>query len=157
MSDLYLKESGLVVTPTTSPEMREFCKRPGRQHEDGSPLYFTEQHHKRECDVNEIIAKYDKTGLITHVKNFEAKFGDMTGIDFKTAHDLVISAQNSFDALPSEIRNRFQNSPEHLLRFMEDPNNRDEAIKLGLILESTPEHLDGLGEHVKDPEPEPTK
>lgn len=129
-------------------EMREWCKRPGRVDDKGKPLYTTEQAHKDRCDVNKIIKRYDKDGLIRHVTRFEAKFGDLSGEDFKTMTDKVINAKNSFDKLPSEIRNRFNNDPGSLLEFMDNPENRNEAIKLGLIRKTWSEELDGLGEHV---------
>lgn len=134
----------------TDQEMRLHCQRPGKSDTDGKPIYYTEQNHKDECDVNKIIRKYDKTGLITHISKIEAKFGDMTGGDFKEAHDLVINAKRMFDELPSNIRNRFKNNPEELLTFMEDPENRDEAIELGLIDKAWTPETDGLGEHVPE-------
>jgi phage internal scaffolding protein len=136
--------------PTTSPEMRQWCQRPGNMDELGNPIYLTEQAHKDACDVNKIIRKYDTQGLISHISKFEAKFGDLTGLDFKAANDLIAAAKSTFENLPSEIRNRFKNSPEELLTFMENPENRDEAIKLGLIKSTWTEATDGLGEHVQE-------
>ena len=130
-------------------EMRKWCQRPGLKGKDGKPIYYTEQSHKRECDVNLIVAKYDKQGIISHVNKMEARFGDVTGADFRAAQDLFIRAQDSFDSLPSEIRNRFQNDAGQFLEFMEDDKNRDEAIKLGLIRGDSEPEKDGLGEHHK--------
>lgn len=154
MSKDFCDYYGVDSAATTKETMRIFCQRPGKRNADGRPMYMTEQHHKKECDVNEILKKYDKTGVITHISKFEAKFGDLSGLDFKTAMDLVTSAKASFDQLPSAVRKRFANSPELLLEFMEHPENRDEAIKLGLISPSSKPEKDGLGEHVKD---EPAK
>lgn len=140
------KDMGL---PTTTPEMRIFCQRPGKRDENGNIQYFTEQAHKDTCDVNKIIQKYDKTGLISHVSKIEAQFGDMTGADFKAMQDKVANATSMFNELPSEIRNRFKNNPYGLLKFMENPDNRAEAIKLGIINPDWTPETDGLGEHVK--------
>lgn len=169
MGKEYRDKTGEVGSPTTSPEMRELFKRPGRQDKDGKPIYFTEQSHKKECDVTNIVKKYDKTGLINHISKFEASFGDTTGADFKTAQDLVTNAMSLFNSLPSEIRNEFDNSPQNLLQFMENPENRDKAIELGLINKDWTLDTDGLGEHVHEggnvkendlpppePPPEPT-
>ena len=149
MSKLFRQLFGQEMSVVTTDEMREFCRRPGKVDENGNSIYTTEQNHKKECDVNSIIKKYDKTGLITHVSTMEAVFGDVGGFDFKKAMDLVVNAQAMFDRLPSGIRKRFHNSPEEFLRFMEEPNNRDEAIKLGLIKASWTPETDGLGEHFK--------
>lgn len=152
MSKEWTEKTGETFKATTSPEMRSHCQRKGRVDKDGKKIYMTQQNHKKECDVNEIIRKYDRKGLITHISRFEAKFGDLRGVDFKNAMDTVCEAQRHFQELPSEIRKRFQNSPEKLLEFMEDGNNRDEAIKLGLIDSRWTVSSDGLGEHVLEGE-----
>lgn len=149
MSKVYREQTGESYISPTSPEMRLQCQRPGKKKEDGTPLYFTEQHHKKECDVNLIIQKYDKTGLIQHISKFEGKFGDMTGLDFTTAQQQVANALSMFEELPANIKKRFKQSPAALLEFMENPANRDEAIKLGLIDHRWTEDSDGLGEHVE--------
>lgn len=150
MSIAFAKKFG--TKKVTKEEMRTWCKRPGRVGKDGKLVYFTEQHHKKECDVNEIIKKYDKAGIISHVSKFEAKFGELRGVDFKDMQDRVANAISMFNELPSKIRNRFDNSPAELLRFMENPENRSEAIKLGLIRADWTEETDGLGEHVLEGE-----
>lgn len=153
MSDEYLEkaiENGFVPVPQTTSEMRIHCQRPGKTNEDGSIKYFTEQAHKSQCDINKIIARFDKQGVLTHVNKFEAKFGDMTGADFKTMSDKVINAKNMFNELPAKIRNEFDNDPGKLIAFMENPANRERAIELGLISSAVPADLDGIGEHVKD-------
>lgn len=131
-------------------DMREWCQRPGNRDEDGNILYFTEQAHKDVTDINKIIEKYDKHGLLSHVQTMEARYGDVTGVDFRNAQDLYIKAQNSFEALPANIKKRFNQSAADFLDFMDDPNNRDEAIELGLIRGDSPEDKDGLGEHVTE-------
>lgn len=157
MSKAYCELAGVAGIPTTSQMMREHCQRPGTRDEDGKIVYFTEQHHKKECDVNLIIKKFDKTGLITHVQKLEARYGDVTGLDFRKAQDLVINAQSMFDDLPADIRKRFRNDAGEFLEFMENADNRDEAIKLGLIDTEFTEETDGLGEHVKKPDDYETK
>lgn len=43
------------------------------------------------------------------------------------------AAANGFAALPIKIRKRFRNSPEELWNFLQDPDNADEAVRLGLL------------------------
>lgn len=161
MGEHYRKNTGDIGNPTTSPEMRALCQRQGNSDKDGKPIYFTEQAHKDQCDVNKIIAKYDRSGVITHINTFEAQFGDLSGVDYKMMKDKVARAQTMFEQLPSNIRNEFDNNAEHLLHFMDNPNNRDKAISMGLIPADSHPDTDGLGEHVKEnhhqapPEPPP--
>jgi len=150
MSIAYAEKYG--TEKISKEEMRDWVKRPGKHDEDGKPLYTTEQHHKKECDINCIIKKYDKTGLINHVSKFEAKYGDFTGMEFSNMQNIVANANSAFQELPAEIRSRFKNNPKNLVEFMEHPENREEAIKLGLIDEKWTPETDGLGEHVKEGE-----
>jgi len=85
MSNNYAKLNPSKQKTKTTQKMRKYSQRPGLVDSEGNIQYTTEQFHKKECDVNLIIQKYDKTGLIDHVSKFEANFGDMTGQDFKTA------------------------------------------------------------------------
>jgi phage internal scaffolding protein len=117
---------------------------------DGNRIRLTQQSGADETNINNILKKFDKTGLITHVSKIEATYGEMTGLDLKTAQDTVTGAQTMFNALPVEIRNRFKNDPVELLTFMENPDNREEAIELGLIKKSWSEATDGLGEYVPE-------
>lgn len=93
----------------------------------------TEQHHKASCDVNNILRKYDKTGLITHVNRSAASYGDFTEVnEYKVNLNMVMAAQDSFDELPSSIRKRFANDPGEFFEFVTNPANADEMVKLGL-------------------------
>jgi len=139
--------SGKALSKAKSKEM--YTHKP-RVHADGKPKYFTEQAHKNKCDINSIIAKYNATGLLTHVNTFEAASGDLTQTDYQTMLNKIITAKEEFSDLPSNIRKRFGNDPGQLLGFMENPNNRKEAEELGIINPAWTEETDGLGEHITD-------
>lgn len=149
MSKKYREITETQMEIITTPDMRMHCQRPGTTDDDGNIVYFTEQSHKDRCEINKIIRKYDQNGIINHVSKFEAQYGDVSGIEFKSAQDKVLNAKKMFNELPSHIRKRFENSPAKLLSFMDDANNREEAIKLGIIRADWTIDSDGIGEHVK--------
>ncbi len=95
----------------------------------------TKQSFKNECDINHIMAKYQKTGLVDHIAKNAPRYGFAPSIDFHTAQNLILEAQTQFDGLPSKIRAKFDNSPQKFLAFCEDPNNRSEMALLGLLAE----------------------
>lgn len=98
----------------------------------------TKQEFKDECDINRLMARYQKTGNLSHIAGELAQYGDFTQIaDFHTALNQVIEAESAFASLPAEVRDRFRNQPANLLRFLEDPANTDEAVQLGLAERST--------------------
>lgn len=99
----------------------------------------TQQHFKEETDINNIMAKFAKTGLVDHVNNIQGAYGDFSTVqDYQLHLDQVMAADAAFMALPSGIRRRFDNDPAHLLAFLQDPRNRDEAIALGLVEPAPP-------------------
>lgn len=92
-----------------------------------------EQHHKNDCDINTILKKYDKTGLITHVNNAKAEYGDFTVVnEYQENLQHVINAQMAFEELPSDIRKKFANDPGAFFEFATDPSNIDKMIEYGL-------------------------
>lgn len=95
----------------------------------------TQQQYKDECDINNIVKKYDDTGHITHIrKNGVGVFGDFSQLqDYQGMLDTVIAAQDSFMLLPAEVRTRFRNDPGYLIDFLNDEKNYDEALALGLV------------------------
>lgn len=95
---------------------------------------ITQQHFKKECDINNILAKYQKTGLVSHVSKYRGVYSDLSEpVDYQTALNVVIAAQESFDSLPSSLRKRFNNNPQEFLVFVDDPVNVDEMRSLGLL------------------------
>lgn len=95
---------------------------------------MTDQQFKDDCDVNFIVNKFTKTGHLTHLAKFQGMYADVSAIpDLAEAMQIVSTAQTAFDTLPAELRSRFGNSPVNMVEFVNDVNNKDEAIKLGLI------------------------
>ena len=64
------------------------------------------------------------------------QFGDVSAVpEYRQYRDIVNAANAKFMALPAIVRRRFDNDPAEFLDFMQNPANRDEGIKLGLIKE----------------------
>jgi len=99
----------------------------------------TVQADAAETDMNVIMDKYIKTGLVPQGLA-EPFYGDASALpDFMEAQQIIIDARNAFEALPAKLRDRFHNAPENFLAFMEDEANYDEAVALGLlVLKETP-------------------
>jgi len=93
---------------------------------------LTEQNHKDETDINQIVRKYNKTGLIDHLNQFEKQYGDMTGYDYQDAMNTIAAANTMFEGLPSAIRNKFDNGPAKFINFVDDEANADKLVEMGL-------------------------
>lgn len=94
---------------------------------------LAQQHFKDECDINNILRQFNITGLLPEAP-LSPRYGDFSGIvDYHSALNAVIAAEDGFMALPAGLRARFLNDPENLINFLDDDSNYDEAVKLGLV------------------------
>lgn len=93
----------------------------------------TKQSFKDECNINVIMSRYLKTGVMDFVSKHEPQYGDVTGLDFQSAMDIVARGQTMFHDLPSAIRNRFENDAALFLDFISDDRNRKEMAEMGLL------------------------
>jgi len=93
----------------------------------------TKQSFKDECDINVLMAKYLRTGLMTHVNKMLPQFKDVEGIDFQAAQNLIADAYSMFEGIPSTVRARFDHDPGKLLDWVHNPANAEEAASLGFL------------------------
>ncbi|AXL14674.1 internal scaffolding protein [Microviridae sp.] len=99
---------------------------------------MTHQSMKAECDINNIMRKYERDGIISHRNTYEGQYGDFTDLpqDYQSSLNAVIDAQEMFLTLPARVRAKFENDPASFLEFVSDPRNQDEMIDLGLASRS---------------------
>lgn len=92
------------------------------------------QSFKDETDVNNILALYAKTGLLTPVVSRSPAFIDVSAVgDYREAVENVETAQKLFMELPSVIRSEFRNDAAEFLDFCTDPDNEDRMREMGLL------------------------
>lgn len=99
----------------------------------------TKQSFAGECEINNIMRKYEKTGILTHAKEHKGEYGDYIDVqDYKTNLEKILSAGEMFSELPSGLRKQFDNSPVQFLQFVQDHNNQDKMAEMGLISKPKP-------------------
>ena len=107
---------------------------PGYKNDEPS---MTQQQFKDEADINNIMARYQKTGVLVDPLTQTTRkpmFDDFSDLgDFRDHQQAVIDAQEMFMELPSQLRARFGNDPAELLQWLSCPENKEEAIELGLF------------------------
>jgi len=93
----------------------------------------TKQDGAEEADINNIMAKFQKTGELPSTNSHTPIFGDFSTLpDFQEAQNIIAQATEQFAAMPAKLRDRFGNSPSNFLEWAENPANQDEMVKLGL-------------------------
>ena len=102
------------------------------------PMYFdpdlgrTKQSFKDECNINKIMARFQKTGAIDHYMTYSPQYGDTTACGLHEAMNIVANAETMFEELPSSLRKKFHNDPAEFLEFVQDEKNLEEMRELGL-------------------------
>lgn len=114
---------------------------------------MTKQSEAPACDINNLMSKYEKTGVIEHVRDNPGEYVDLVAPEsYHAAMNVVAEAASAFEALPSAVRKRFSNEPAAFLAFAEDPDNLDEMREMGLLPPEEP----AAPTPAPDPEPENT-
>lgn len=98
----------------------------------------TKQAHKAECDINNIVRQYQRTGIVQHIRA-DARAGAFLQlpelVDYQEAMNTMIAAQDAFARLPAKVRLRFNNDPEQFVAAFGEPAMDAELRSLGLIVE----------------------
>lgn len=93
----------------------------------------TRQEFAEECDINSIMARYSKTGVISHVNPAEPRFLDLSVLpDFQSAMHIMMQANDAFASLPAAVRREFDNDPAKFVSFAEDGANLPKLREWGL-------------------------
>lgn len=94
----------------------------------------TKQSERDGTDINKIVARYRKTGILPATRRVQPVFADVTGIsDFHTMLNRVEAGKAAFQSLPAVVRKKFGNDVESMVAWLQDSKNMDEAIEMGLV------------------------
>lgn len=94
----------------------------------------TKQSFRDEVDINKIIAGFEKTGMVNQLNAREPFYGDVSHLgSYQESLHVVMEAEALFMSLSANVRERFGNDPALMIKFLENPENRDEAIRMGLV------------------------
>lgn len=99
---------------------------------------MTKQADAKDCDINYIMKRFERTGVLPDMIAREPRYGDFSDVfSFQDALNVVNHANEQFMNLDVSIRNRFENDPAKFLAFATDPKNLDELGKMGLLKPET--------------------
>ena len=95
---------------------------------------LTQQQFKEEADINTIVDRFMKTGVMPDAVSMP-QYVDYEGVfDFQSAMNVVRQADENFMRMDAKVRARFNNSPQQFLEFFANPDNAEEAVRLGLAV-----------------------
>lgn len=92
------------------------------------------QSERDACDINLIMARYQKTGIIDHLNKYQGSYGVHTQMDYQSAMETLDNVEQMFADLPSTTREKFENDPGKFLMAVNDAKPEE----LESILTPTP-------------------
>lgn len=98
---------------------------------DGFSL--TDQSSKDRTDINLLPQRTMRMRLQGNPNGRTPIYGAMPSLSYHEMMNKIMALDTQFNRLPPKIRRRFKNQPLLLLGFLEDENNRREAVELGLV------------------------
>mgnify|MGYP000140966234 CR=1 FL=1 len=100
----------------------------------------TRQSQEAECNVNNIVKKYQQKGIIPHLSAKQPRYGVAPQIDLKEAMDLVQASHEAFNGLSADMRKKFGNDVNKFAAALDDPEVMAEIAKAGHVIpdEQTP-------------------
>lgn len=140
------------------PKLLDFYKPHDRSSDMSEfPPSLTRQEFAEECDINTIMARYEKTGVISHVSNAQPRYVDFGAApDFHSAMNMLVEAEAAFMSLPATVRRTFENDPVQFVEFAQNPDNLDQMRKWGLAPPASAESPSGaIARPSGEPEPGP--
>lgn len=105
---------------------------------DASRPVLTEQQHKNSCDINHIVAQYNKTGVMPEGTRIPQYIDNTSIPSLEEAFSVVKQAQEAFLDLPANIRRLMDNDPAKMEQFLSDKDNTDILVKYGVLEIKTP-------------------
>lgn len=92
----------------------------------------TRQEFKDDCDINNILKQFRRSGMITHRNEYKGQYGEFLAMDFHEAMNFVLETEEMFMTVPAQIRSRFNNDPAEFVDFVTNPQNQEEIYSMGL-------------------------
>lgn len=98
----------------------------------------TQQQFKDDADINVIVERFGLTG--DWPENFNMPTSDqfVESMDYHESLSRIREADAQFLTLPAHVREEFNNNPGELIKFLENPDNRTRAEKMGLVKPAPP-------------------
>jgi len=94
---------------------------------------MTRQEFAEECDINVLMATYERNGVLNHFNRLPPQYLDVTEVpDLQNALAIYNQAEQAFMTLPAKVRKEFDNDPVKFVEFAQDRENLPAMQEWGL-------------------------
>lgn len=116
----------------------------------------TKQSFEKQCNINNILARYRKDGHLAHITNQLISYEDISERpSLHEAMNVAAEAKQAFMTLPAQIRAACDHDAGNFLEYINDPENHEEATEFGLFREKEVEESEEKFVPSVAPEAEP--
>lgn len=94
----------------------------------------TVQEWAADCDINNLMAQYERTGVLNHWNHGQqGEYLDLSDVpDLRQALEHLDVANQAFMRLPATVRREFDNDPAKFVEFAQDRENLPQMRTWGL-------------------------
>lgn len=104
---------------------------------------LTDQSFADECDVNVLMKRYEKTGVLPQFPDRQPFYVDNWDMpSYQDAQNIILAADAAFMALPASVRAKFDNDPQAFADYVSDEKNSDQLREWGMLSPEAVERLD---------------
>lgn len=103
---------------------------------------LTGQEFAEDADINNIMARYVKTGTVPMFVDRKMLDGDLHVLSYHEMQNVIADANSAFNSLPAIVRARFDNDPAKFVDFAMNEENVGELRELGMLSPEAVERLD---------------
>ena len=100
------------------------------------------QSFKTQCDINSIIDKAMRTGVLSHVNKHAEFYADMTDFDYEEAQNEIARTNSAFYELPAELRSEFNNNPGAFRTYVSQATPEEIVKRLPELAEPGRQNVD---------------
>lgn len=118
----------------------------------------TRQEFADECDINKLMAQYEKNGILPTVNTAPANYLDVSDVpNLMEAHQILAEATTAFMSLPATVRRDFDNDALQFVAFAENPDNLEKLREWKLAPPKPVEPPPQKVEIINPPQADPPK
>ena len=111
----------------------------------GGEMMPADQSFKQQSDINVIVEKAKRTGVLTHINNNAQFYADMTDFNYEEAKNQIAATDSAFYELSSELRAEFDNDPGKFRATVAPMTAEDVAKKFPELAEPGRQFPDVIG------------
>lgn len=94
---------------------------------------MTRQEFVAECDINILMAHYEKNAILPPQNRKEPQYFDASEVpDFRDSLDMAREAHEAFMRVPAQLRKELDNDVYKFVEYCQDPQNIEVLRKYGL-------------------------